>query len=873
MTELNFREYLETLPVPAAQDWGDRYTPTEAELPLAELPLKVQTVISRQDDPTQRQREAPKRFEVLAGLRDYAADHVLLVGKPGSGKSTALRRLLWEEAQKALSEIENGQTNFTIPVLIELRDRRQGSVVNWMQKSLRRVRISAEAIEDLLLNRRFLLLFDGVNEVPSPDVWSALDEFQRDRDFRTNPRIFTTRELGAGSDLGIEKKLEMLPLTESQMRQFIENRLPGRAENLLRQLKDRLRELAETPLLLKILCDVVQESPDGQLPQNRGELFRLEFIRRYEKFKPSHALPISGDSRRFTSELLQHLAFTMTQGDPHTDPCKPTPSWLIISKAKAEKILEDYLTDRVEAPAQNAKAWLEDLLRFKLLVVKDLEHIEFIHQLFQEYYAAEKLLTLLSTLSDRELKQNYLNYLKWTEAIAFMMGLVEDQKQSMRIVTLAIKENSKLPTVDLMLGAKLAGKVRYEIQAQTIEIVKKLGVPEWLQIELLDRTQSSSGTLMLLDLMKSYISNLAGFSEDSQLDLTPQIDLIFRGTYALAKTTNHQIVFDLLEHLEKSNFHVQYPEIFRYLTIHVLGETRNDLFLPMLLEQFEKANLRIQKIYLSRDTSSNSEFLIDYENGLIQFIVETLGKIPSEKAIPTLLKAFKFSDSKVRSAAAYSSGEIGAKHLISALHKALTDLEPGVRIAAAYALGNIGAEESVPELLATLGDDDNSVINETLHALVKIASKLKLEPTFLKTWDSIVPDVLKTTKPEQVNHLLDALDDLREDVSESAAVMLKHVGRPEHLSMLWRKYLQLKSPSLSTTIAAIQERCGFYNYEIAQVAIEEGKREKGKGETEGRNITYQIGSVGNIFTGTTNIHTKQFGMQGKLPQQDGECSD
>lgn len=70
----------------------------------------------------------------------------------------------------------------------------------------------------------------------------------------------------------------MLPLTEPQMRQFIENRLPGRAESLLSQLKDRLRELAETPLLLKILCDVVQDSPDGQLPQNRGELFQKSLL-------------------------------------------------------------------------------------------------------------------------------------------------------------------------------------------------------------------------------------------------------------------------------------------------------------------------------------------------------------------------------------------------------------------------------------------------------------------------------------------------------------------------------------------------------------------------------------------------------------------
>lgn len=478
MPELDFRDYLLTLPNPNSQDWGDRYTPTEAE-----LPLKVQTVVPRQDDPTPRQRETPKRYEVLAGLRAYAAQHVLLVGKPGSGKSTALQRLRWEEAQTALSAIEDGQTNFTIPVLIELRDRREGNVINWIQKALRKVRPNETEVEDLLLDGRFLLLFDGLNEIPLPEMWSALDEFQRDRDFAGNPCIFTTRELGAGSDLGIEKKLEMLPLTELQMREFIELRLPGRAENLLRQLKDRLRELAETPLILKMLCDVVKESPDGQLPQNRGELFRLEFIRRYEDFKPSLTLPISGDSRRFTSELLQHLAFAMTQGDPHTDPCKPTPSWLSISKSLAEKILEDYLTGRVDAPAQSAKEWLEDLLKFKLLVVKDQEHIEFIHQLFQEYYAAEKLLGMIDRLSNDELKQDYLNYLKWTEAIALMLGLLNNKAQASQVVSSALE-------VDLMLGARLAGTAQSTIQMQVMELINAQNVPAWLKCGLFARTHS-----------------------------------------------------------------------------------------------------------------------------------------------------------------------------------------------------------------------------------------------------------------------------------------------------------------------------------------------------------------------------------------------
>ncbi len=666
MAELNFRDYLRSLPHSNSQDWGDRYTPTEAE-----LPLKVQTVPSRQSqDPTQHRQEKAERFEVLDGLQTFAPDHVLIIGKPGSGKSTALQRLHWEEAQKALAAIEKGQADFTIPVLMELRDRRDGSVVNWIQRSLRKVTRDETAIEELLFAGRLLLLFDGLNELPTSVAWSALDEFQRDRDFCTNPRIFTTRELGAGSDLGIEKKLEMLPLTEPQMQQFIENRLPGRAESLLRQLKDRLRELAETPLLLKILCDVVQDSPDGQLPQNRGELFQKEFARRYEEFKPSHTLPISGDSRRFTAELFQHLAFTMIQGDPHTDPCKPTPSWLIISKTKAEKILEDYLTGRVEAPAQNAKAWLEDLLRFKLLVVKDLDHIEFLHQLFQEYYAAEKLLTLLPTLSDRELKQHYLNYLKWTEAIAFMLGLISREAQTIHFIGIAFE-------VDLMLGAKLSGRVKPPFQEKAIKLNLGSQIPQILEINLLGQTQSDFAIPYLLKFL-----NENSLTKD-------EFDTRYTLSYAFGLIGSDAVVSAIVPYLYCENILVCLT------TIDSLGQLPSKKSIKELLE-----SLKHQCPDIRRKAASK------------------LGDLVAEVAVESLLETLaNDASSLVRNKCASALGKIGSKKAISGLVKALEDEESWVNLSAIRALGEIDANQIIPFLSTLLKSRDKYLISAACELL------------------------------------------------------------------------------------------------------------------------------------------------------------
>jgi hypothetical protein len=51
-----------------------------------------------------------------------------------------------------------------------------------------------------------------------------------------------------GGDFGLEKKLEMQPLTEAQMQDFVRSYVPEQAEAMLRQLKDRLREFGQTPL-------------------------------------------------------------------------------------------------------------------------------------------------------------------------------------------------------------------------------------------------------------------------------------------------------------------------------------------------------------------------------------------------------------------------------------------------------------------------------------------------------------------------------------------------------------------------------------------------------------------------------------------------
>ncbi|KAB8321330.1 NTPase (NACHT family), partial [Tolypothrix campylonemoides VB511288] len=495
----DFPNYLQSV-CDTYQHWWRLYTITDMEGSKTaqrqemsspfNFSLMVQTVQPKQQErgetPEKTEQET-ERLPVLEGISKYAENHVLLVGRPGSGKSTALARLLLEEANSCRAGIlpainaggqdahptrQDANKQRKIPVLVELRQYKT-SVLDLIRQFLRRHKLRPETtdIETLLDDGQFLLLVDGVNELPNEEARRDLKTFRQN--YPHTPMIFTTRDVGVGGDLAIEKKLEMQPLTEGQMQEFVRAYLPEQGEEMLRRLGGRLREFGQTPLLLWMLCSLYKQTRN--VPPNLGLVFRC-FAQNYDG-KIKDDVPVSDKSRRWWQELLQHLAFAMMQGKT------PTELRVTIDKREAEAIFEKFLQGKVDYPPTRAKEWLEDLLKHHLIQVVSNEKIEFRHQLLQEYYAAECLLQQLPNISNEKLKRDYLNYLKWTEPLALMLALVEKEAQALRAVELALE-------VDLALGARLAGEVKPEFQEKTVGLIVGLEVRELLKIEFLEITRS-----------------------------------------------------------------------------------------------------------------------------------------------------------------------------------------------------------------------------------------------------------------------------------------------------------------------------------------------------------------------------------------------
>ncbi len=616
---LDFQPYLQSICAsPRYKYWWSHYTltdvvgersPKQKESKQEEISspfdfgLMVQAVQPQQEEKKQEQekiqeQEKKERLPVLEGIRKYAEKQVLLVGKPGSGKSTALLRLLLEEAQQTSTHLNSSFSsearNSKIPVLIELRYfQAQTEVIERIEAFFYQHDPNLESdratLKTWLRQGKLLLLFDGLNELSTEQARQKLRIFRED--YRQTPMIFTTRDVSLGGNLGIDKLLEMQPLTEKQMRDFVQAYLPEQGEKMLRQLRDRLPKFRQTPLLLKMLCDRFRKT--GNVPSNLGLVFR-EFTQDYEQ---QLDVPLSEDVRRWWSQLLQHLAFVMMQGEKSTD------FRVAILKQEAQTVLSEFLQGQAPYPNDLALRCLDELLKYHLIQIGSSNQIEFRHQLFQEYYAAEYLLKKLPSLSDDRLKHDYLNYLKWTEPLALMLALEDKESQAIKVVSLALK-------VDLKLGARLAGAVLPKFQEQTLGLIPWSEIPQQLKVELLGSTYSEQAVSPLMDALKD---------EDSSVR--------WSAASALGEIGSEKAIPGLIKALENENSYV------RSRAADALGKIGSAAISP-LINALEHEN------YSVRGSAADA-----------------LGEIGSEKAISGLINALEDENYSVRkSAVSASSG-------------------------------------------------------------------------------------------------------------------------------------------------------------------------------------------------------------------------
>lgn len=290
----------------------------------------------------------------------------VVLGEPGAGKTTCLRRL-------ALDAVQLYQPGGTVALFIPLT--LLGKTGDLWQLIHDRTGLNPAHVETLIGTGRCQLFLDALNECPDslrPALTTSIEQIiRRHPDL---PVIISSRTANTTAALHLPT-FTIEPLNDDQRRTFLAAYLrnPAQAEILLQRLNEQPggSSLAANPLLLRMIVEVARTG--GNLPHGRAGLYRrwLDdwYAREARKARVAGTpLPWSAlDTRR----ALAAIAFAARKTGLR-----------IADTSMALEALSSTVVD--------ADAFLARMTQGPLLTRLD-DHIHFRHETFQEYLSAEHL--------------------------------------------------------------------------------------------------------------------------------------------------------------------------------------------------------------------------------------------------------------------------------------------------------------------------------------------------------------------------------------------------------------------------------------------------------------------------------------------------
>ena len=304
----------------------------QVELPIDEAYVPLRTTMARwrgEDGPDHLRQDAAgleedvELSEVFRQAARSGRRGVVLLGEPGSGKTTGARQLAWRLASRHTPPQDLGLPAGVTPVLLRFRNLRPSLLA---QPNGLRAFLEAEvgyregpgggceAGPDLWNRRGLLWILDGLDEVVEPGARRTVSRWvqQTLEDRPDDWFLVTCRFQGyyrEGVPLGPKfAEFHVRPLDDGQVQRFVRDwfaaaygkllgpgpraatRAQADSDELLEILArpayqtGHLRELCTNPLLLTILCIVFHE--ERKLPTGRAELYAhcvrvlLEYWRR-----------------------------------------------------------------------------------------------------------------------------------------------------------------------------------------------------------------------------------------------------------------------------------------------------------------------------------------------------------------------------------------------------------------------------------------------------------------------------------------------------------------------------------------------------------------------------------------------------------------
>jgi HEAT repeat protein len=637
---------------------------------------------------------------------------------------------------------------------------------------------SAAEIEQLVYNHKCVFLFDGLNEVAGnhrSKLYAELASF-----LRAHPSIsciitsrsqdglwrrFHSREM-------IEDAVVVRRITDEEIVEYLVAHLgQRRGQELYDRLNQALRGLARIPLLLWLIKDAGLAGEE--LPGNRGELFD-RFVRQVLKREQKHPDLVTIAVRQ-KMQALSHLAFHLQQEHRLACGC-----------GEAVRVIQQSI-DGVDGTAL-----INEALRNGLLMGETRLH--FMHQSLQEYFAALRLATLISStkgiLSATSLKRQIRKCAKddrWAEVIVQLAGLT---KQPELVAKQLLLSNPWLAYWCNIEGKPLTTEMQSQIERQTVARLDSPKVEERSRVvNELARMENPRTighlTVALADpatpVQELASRTLARLGEPS---VSPLLDFLTcadeSGRWAATRTLGAIWCFPEMARLgaEQSQD--------RWLAAEVLGNLGDDrAVLPLIAA------------------------LQDSYGAVRRSAVQALGRLGDVRAVEPLMRALERSYAQTKSDESSTIAEalatlgkptdepllIGLRDLDSTVRKRalvalaqtwclptiaeLADDDPETRREAARKLGEMSDERLAEPLLAALKDQNQSVRWEATRALgqlLQFSTLIDLGNANEQIRRAAAYDLVRLPDVRAVEPLIAALQDTDSKIRKHAADALGALG-------------------------------------------------------------------------------------------------
>lgn len=380
------------------------------------------------------QRSFGVRRDMKSGEEAAATlDRFIVLGKPGAGKTTFLKYLLFQS-------LDGRAKTKRLPVFVSLKDFSDAGtpLLDYLTSELDCCGFpdARPFLVTALQNGKCQLLFDGMDEVSEVRQDAVIRELLHlSSKYPQNQFIISCRLAAYNHWFETFTDVEIADFSPAQIKQFISNWFaeePKIAEQCWRLIaKDApVRELATVPLLLTLLCLAFNETME--FPPNRAELYREALDALLKKWDSSRRIKRSDAYKHLSvkrkESMLSHIAAKTFQEGRY-----------FIPQRQLEALISDFIQHLPRAREETLDPDSEAILKaieahHGIFTERAIGIYSFSHLTFQEYFTAQYIVEHVADGTLEKVAGEHLSDERWREVILLTACMLDSADSFLSLI-------------------------------------------------------------------------------------------------------------------------------------------------------------------------------------------------------------------------------------------------------------------------------------------------------------------------------------------------------------------------------------------------------------------------------------------------------